>query len=327
MSQATDDAKEALKNICGIDVDGLARVQFLGQGLNFSDAVPHARKAQEIYQKLSPDVVDTLSDAWAENIQNMVRNTNDIWNRILKFDPQNDPPGDRDGLIQQAQNDADSVFDTLHGLVAYGASVSINMQQLENDLRQIVQQARSDANESKSQTEKLLIEANQIVTNIRDASAEAGLSRQATFFEKASNSHRNQSIGWGIMTGLLAILLAFYAGISVWKPEWFNIFIQDDTQRTDDIQLTLGKILLFAVISYGVFLSARNFMSHIHNTIVNRHRQNALMTFQALVGAAGDEANQDIVLAYAAACIFSPQSTGYTKLDGKSPLLTHLLSD
>ena len=62
-----------------------------------------------------------------------------------------------------------------------------------------------------------------------------------------------------------------------------------------------------------MILCARNFLSHTHNAIVNKHRQNALLTFKSLAGAAGNNSNQDIILTQAAACIFSPQDTGYTK--------------
>jgi hypothetical protein len=68
-----------------------------------------------------------------------------------------------------------------------------------------------------------------------------------------------------------------------------------------------------------LLLSARNFLSHKHNEIVNRHRQNALLTFKALVDAAGQKEAQDVVLSYAAACIFAPQETGYTKTTGTMP--------
>ena len=67
-----------------------------------------------------------------------------------------------------------------------------------------------------------------------------------------------------------------------------------------------------------LFLSAKNFLTHKHNAIVNKHRQNALVTFQALVDAAKDESCKDIILTHASSCIFSPQETGYSK-GGSNP--------
>jgi hypothetical protein len=66
-------------------------------------------------------------------------------------------------------------------------------------------------------------------------------------------------------------------------------------------------------MGYALVLCSRTFLAHTHNAIVNRHRQNALLTFQALVNAAKEESKKDIILTHASACMFSPQETGFTK--------------
>lgn len=86
-----------------------------------------------------------------------------------------------------------------------------------------------------------------------------------------------------------------------------------DAYRT--AQIAVSKVLIFGVIAYMLLLCARNFLSHKHNEVVNRHRQNALATFTALAEATSDAASSDIVLSHAAACIFSPQDSGYIKTD------------
>ena len=56
-----------------------------------------------------------------------------------------------------------------------------------------------------------------------------------------------------------------------------------DTDSTPDaIQLAVAKVFVFAAVSYAVYLCARNFLAHKHNAIVNRHRQNALLTYTTL---------------------------------------------
>jgi type II secretory pathway pseudopilin PulG len=81
----------------------------------------------------------------------------------------------------------------------------------------------------------------------------------------------------------------------------------------DNVQLMVSKVLIFGVLSFVLFLAARSYLAQKHNAIVSRHRQEALQTYQALVDAAGDEANRDIILTHAAACIFGPQPTGYSQ--------------
>jgi len=84
----------------------------------------------------------------------------------------------------------------------------------------------------------------------------------------------------------------------------------------DPVQLGISKVLIFSVIAYMLFLSARNFLNHKHNAIVNKHRQNALMTHRALVEAAVESGVREAIMIQAASCIFSPQSTGYAQSSG-----------
>ena len=76
------------------------------------------------------------------------------------------------------------------------------------------------------------------------------------------------------------------------------------------------NFFFFAILDYLVLFCARNFLSHKHNTIVNKHRQNALVTFNVLGEAAGKDENRDVILTYVAARIFSPQDTGHIKQGG-----------
>jgi len=72
----------------------------------------------------------------------------------------------------------------------------------------------------------------------------------------------------------------------------------------DTIQLAVSKVLVFGVLSFMLYLAARNYLSHKHNAIINRHRQQALQTYQALVDAAAGSGQSDIILTHAASGIF-----------------------
>jgi hypothetical protein len=111
----------------------------------------------------------------------------------------------------------------------------------------------------------------------------------------------------------MALLLAVYAVLSLF---FYEIPGFDTSNPYRAVQNAISKVLIFGVIAYMLSLCAKNFLSHKHNEIVNKHRQNALATFTALAEATSDAASSDIVLSHAAACIFAPQETGYTKGDG-----------
>ena len=69
-------------------------------------------------------------------------------------------------------------------------------------------------------------------------------------------------------------------------------------------QLITSKLLIFAVLTYLLILSAKNYLNNKHNSVVNKHRQNSLMTYKAMVDATDDPGSRGAILIQAASCIF-----------------------
>jgi hypothetical protein len=138
--------------------------------------------------------------------------------------------------------------------------------------------------------------------------------QQARYFKAESDLHEDLAKRWRTWTIATAVVLVIYAAVSavVHKVDYIR---PDNAYET--AQLIVSKVLIFVVIAFVLALSARNFLSHTHNSIVNRHRQNALLTFQTLADSTRSDASKDVVLQHASACIFTPQETGYVR-PGKS---------
>jgi hypothetical protein len=157
-------------------------------------------------------------------------------------------------------------------------------------------------------------DAQKILNGLRDASGELGVTRQASYFKTEADGHGTGARNWLIATLASAFFLILYAIIAlkmslIYKPE----------TNYEALQVGISKVLIFSVLAYILFICSRTLMAHRHNIVVNRHRENALMTFTTLVQASGSEDKRDIILTHAAACIFAPQDTGYTKTGGSSP--------
>jgi len=105
-----------------------------------------------------------------------------------------------------------------------------------------------------------------------------------------------------LAVGVFAVLSLFLHKLPWIKPE----------NGSEALQLITSKILIFAVLAFLLVMAAKNYATHKYNSVVNRHRQNALLTYRALVEAAAGQGTEDIVLAHAASCIFSPQETGFS---------------
>jgi len=176
-----------------------------------------------------------------------------------------------------------------------------------------MQSVQDRANDLTAELERQQSEAQRILDEVRQVAAEQGVSQQAVYFKEEADRHQSEAETWQLYTICTATGLGLFAILSLFIHE-IPILTPDNTYKA--LQLTLSKFLIFAVIGYMLVLCARNFLSHKHNAIVNKHRQNALLTFNALSDAARGEDKRDIVLTYAASCIFSPQDTGYTKSAG-----------
>ena len=150
---------------------------------------------------------------------------------------------------------------------------------------------------------------------MRLQAAEQGVSKQAIHFKTEADTHHSEAEIWlsRSMYASIALLLFSVASLFIHKIPVLNS--QDPYQLG---QIAISKILMFGVLAYALLVCVRNFLSHRHNEVINRHRQNALATFTALAEAASDAASADIVLSHAAACIFSPQDTGYAKAESRS---------
>ena len=58
--------------------------------------------------------------------------------------------------------------------------------------------------------------------------------------------------------------------------------------------------------------------AQLHNYVVNKHRQNALSTFETFVKSTDDNDTKNAVLIQATRSIFSPQHTGFSAQEGES---------
>ena len=177
----------------------------------------------------------------------------------------------------------------------------------------------------KERDEKSNKEVNRLLDNLRNASEEAGITAPANFYERQAEKHLGGMVLW---LALLALAGGVLLHVLV-NGESFLDFVS--RQNLSDIQsgnaetllwgviaqFAVGKALLFSTLGYALFFSAKNFMAHNHNYVVNQHRHNALRTYGALMDAMQSDKNaRDIVLMQAAHCIFAPQNTGYAKDDG-----------
>lgn len=306
--------REALERIQAFDPTTLGREADLGRQMNFADAVKPAEALIAVYKRIPMSALSDFTDTQLNAIQVQADSDFNVFQQILNFDAtSNDAVGTRTNILNNIKARRDKLFDQLWQFVAYGVARITDTSLLETQARATIQGIQDQAAKLTGQLANAKTDADNALSAIRAVASEQGVSQQANYFKDEAQSQELLAAKWLTYTYRFAAALGIFAILSLFlhKIEW----IKPDS-NAEMFQLVSSKVLIFTVLGYMLIMAARNYTTHKHNAVVNRHRQNALLTYRALVTAAEDIATQDIVLAHAASCIFSPQETGFA--NGKS---------
>lgn len=288
----------------------LARIGDYGT-FDFQAAVEPARRLIDLFKRLPIAALEDFPEATLQPIRQQADAIFNVVEQIRQFRLEDgNPAGTRQQIVEQLTNLYPSTWGILFPVIGYGAARVADFPRLEAQGRAAVQSINDRTSELLRSLDTTRQQADEALAAARRAAAEQGVSQQAAYFRDEALVHDREASTWKRNTTVLSIVLAVYAASSVFVHKWEYL---RPGSTFESAQLITSKVLIFAVMSYVLILAAKNFLSHKHNAIVNRHRQNALMTFNALAEAAKDQAAKDIILTHAASCIFAPQETGYSR--------------
>jgi hypothetical protein len=304
------EAADSLGRIQEFKVESLVREKELGERLNFREVVPAATRLIDLYRRLAPIALEDFPVEILQQIKAVANQDFNRFNEILAFSPdEGSPQSRRQQLIQGVSDSYTAAFKTIYKPIAYSLHRSADFQRLEREGRATLQAVQDQAGAITGALKKQLEDAARIVDDVRKVAAETGVTQQARYFKEEADSHEATASKWKLMTYKMAWAIGAYAVGSLFVAK-IPFLVPTDVFQS--VQLAISKVLIFAVLSYVLYLAAKNFVAHSHNAIVNRHRQNALLTYKALVDATKSPEKRETVLSHAAACIFSPQPTGYS---------------
>lgn len=281
--------------------------------MSFADAVKPAEAVIALYKRIPLSALSDFTDSQLGLIQGQANADYSYFKQILDFDATaSGAATTRTNLLDQLRVRRDQLFEQIWQFVAYGVARATDTSVLETQARATIQAIEDQSAKLTEQLTKAKADADSALAAIRAVASEQGVSQQASYFKEEAESQDLLAATWLTYTYRFALAVGGFAVLSLvlHKLPWIR---PENTMEA--FQLITSKVLIFAVLGFMLILSARNFATHKHNSIVNRHRQNALLTYRALVAASG-EGTEDIVLAHAASCIFSPQETGFAQ--GKS---------
>lgn len=290
----------------------LVRTEDLGKGLDFSSGRSAFERRLRLFRKLKDAGFSDLPRSTLNDIRNLVSQAREQFKQIRNFSTSGqNPRQERDQLIQHIKNQYDQDFRTLGLPIAYGQQTGANLEQMKRRARDVLDQLTTLRKDAASQLE----DVQQVAESVKRAAAEVGVSQHATHFQEEADLQNKNSKRWlwaVAGTGVLTVVLAV---VNIW---WlYGEVVGQELDLGQAIQLSIGKLILFSVLYFGLVWLARTYRSARHNQVVNRHRANALRTFETFVNAAADQQTKEAVLMRATEAIFGDQASGFDEARGE----------
>ncbi len=241
-------------------------------------------------------------------------------------------------VIEETKKTAKDAEKSLVGANDDRLAIMATIEAAKKRLDQLLDTAREDqatiAKEQRHQVNELIqgleSEIDERLEVTRKAVAEIAVSQQANHFDGEAKIH-SSAAGWWLFWTILSVFLflivavpgSFEAIISRTSPSTFDALVSPSAAAQNvlgvPLPYLLSKLVTLGALSFLIGICAKNFLSHRHNNVLNRHRTNALMTFEALAKSAVSESSRDVILHHAASCIFNPQDTGFGKVGEAGP--------
>ncbi len=318
-----DEVLDDLKRVQSFSASDLVQEDRLGRDAAFREAIMPAERLIGLFQKIPLDAIQEFPQTQRKQIQDSAKAVYNLFDEIGNFSVDEGNIAQRKSqLVQQLEQSYQGYFDKLFPLVSFAVARTVDFNRLTEEGRTAVQSIRDESKKLVDEIKETSDNARGVLQEVREAAAEQGVTQQAKYFETEANTHQELSGTWLTASIFMASIVVLYAVLSLFFPK-FEFLAASTTSEA--IQLTVSKILIFFVLVFLLFQCAKNYFAHQHNVVINRHRQNALMTYTTLAEAGSSIEARDTVLQHAAAAIYAPNDTGYAKNEergyGGNPLI------
>ena len=319
--------KFRIVNLDRSGLDNFKRTDLSGRKLSFETVHPDLLAAYEMLREILTAPRESLIGLSRDNIQQIrscLRQLSSNFQEIHGFNSQKSRAEHKEAL-QGIVHFCDEVKQLLGPILAYLQSKKT--EQLETQINATIAErvtnaveklnAGTDALQKQSnQAEQIIAksqeEFNQLNSQFKEVMAKESVSEFAEIFDKQADKHKWTAYGWLLSTVLLSV---GFGWIFYWL---FNILKLEATEWVGILQNIFTKGFLLSLIYLVLNRSIKNYTAQKHLEVVNRHRQNALETFERFVSSAARQETKEEVLLAATNAIFDANQSGYlsTKVRG-----------
>ena len=302
-----------------IDLEELKRSNPSEMGLSFESVHPDLLIVHEMFREIltSPceDIVNS-AHAQVQDVRQYLPQFYKITQKIRDFDINVENPIETHAnLLQEIFNFCGSVKSSLSQTIAYLKSKQV--EQLESQINATVDalveklgtevsRAKKLNDETETKERERQQESERLKLELQNYLAEKPISQYKSIFADQAKRHKNAAWTWLGVTGALTLI---FSAIFWWLLKDLG---PAESQLSAILQNFLAKGFFLSLIYLLIHRSIKNYTAQKHLEIINRHRQNALETFDAFVAAAeGNRETRDAVLLAATNAIFDANQSGY----------------
>jgi hypothetical protein len=278
--------------------------------INFEGCRQEVERTYNMLNQFKVLPIELLPDSVAQNIINTLTPINALLDKIYNFTIERPNPAvERDQLVSQFKSQADQFFSAAHLYIPFLAYQHGDVQRNITELTSSVQQATTLVNNTKEDIKTKKGEIDGIIAAAREATASVGVAHFSADFSQESEMQDKNATHW------LWATMAF-AGITLVAAICMvQISISPEATTPQIIQLFTSKIIILGLLFTATIWCGRLYKVAKHQYAINRHRANALRTFQAFNKAASDDAARNAVLMETTKSIFAITPSGYLDND------------
>lgn len=315
-----EDVKNIYDTMKALDLDALKRE---GKDFPFTDVYPLVKNTFSYIEQMEqfPEFWSFISlsnrESYISELDQFLRTMQEI----RDFNPNEGDPGNRrQQIIERVRSRYNWLAEHFFPILdLYIIKDEIHSGKIA-DLAEKAQKAVNEVEESKKKGEAL-------VESLQQATAVAGAGKFAGIFGNQSTYHKDIARNWLIVLGLFT---AGSGGYLYWIISELTKSIQSGQKIEVTIQIFFAKALLLSVFSVVFYQIAKNYNAQMHQYILNKHRENSLLTFRAFVESTNDERIKDQILIQATRAIFRAGDTGYVVAKEKieaTPSILPIITD
>jgi hypothetical protein len=275
--------------------------------ISFTDCRDQFEDGLALVRPLADLPIRLLPEGTARTIADRVTSYADHLKAIHEFriDAGGDPNERRNQLAANTRGHIDQLYNTISPHASFLALQRGDIDKSVRDLASARRESEQMVAESREHLQQQLHDIEAIMTQAREAAATAGVGHFSADFDNEVRRLDRAAGAWLVGTGFFGLLAALLAAGSL------LLQLPADATYAQITQYTIGKLVLLGLFVSATFWCARIYRALKHQSATNRHRSNALKTFQAFVKAATDDTSRDAILMETTRSIFAIATSGY----------------